>query len=238
MYYIVDYGIVDVYYMQIQNCSDEKACMLYKALNDEEVFRLEKMKSKKRKNTFILSRYILRQLLDHQFCIGMRNIGFFRNEYGKMYIEDDINGSYKWPIYFNLSHSDNVLALAVSACYDIGVDVEKIDRNFTNVAYSFFSKAEVKYLKDLSEEVRQRELCKLWTLKEAYVKAKGMGLTIPLDSFNVNEYCGMFTYSIELVKDYYLSIAVDCKTKEGFKVRIREINVNDICCQNHKLDFK
>ena len=88
---------------------------------------------------------------------------------------------------FNLSHTDGVVACAVSADrgIDVGVDVERIDRRVEalDLAQRYFSCSEIRALEDCAPADRAARFIDIWTLKEAFVKAVGDGLACPLDGF-------------------------------------------------------
>ena len=89
------------------------------------------------------------------------------------------------PLRFNLSHTSGLIALAVTLDADIGLDVERLDGRRSTVCDvgRYFAPSEVADLESSPSEVRVRRLLEYWTLKEAYIKATGFGLSIPLDSF-------------------------------------------------------
>ena len=88
------------------------------------------------------------------------------------------------PLSFNLSHTDGLVACAIAGGSDVGIDVEAVERDVSDgVAERFFSESECADLRHCaSEPLRARRFIELWTLKEAYVKAIGKGLSHPLDS--------------------------------------------------------
>ncbi|MBI9035634.1 MAG: 4'-phosphopantetheinyl transferase superfamily protein [Bacteroidales bacterium] len=87
-------------------------------------------------------------------------------------------------IHFNYSHSGSVILLGIGDC-NIGVDVEGERKNMMKVANRFFSNTEIDYLNSFSGKAQDEVFCKLWTVKEAYLKYMGTGLTKPLSSFTV-----------------------------------------------------
>jgi len=91
------------------------------------------------------------------------------------------------PISFSVSHSGDVGLIAVSSRGPIGVDVEKIREDFSGekIAARFFSEGENLNLAKLSPQERKRAFFDLWTLKEAFFKAKGEGLLLPLNRFEI-----------------------------------------------------
>jgi 4'-phosphopantetheinyl transferase len=92
------------------------------------------------------------------------------------------------PLHFSLSHTDGLVACAVSFCERIGIDVEATDRPASHlaIARAFFSSAESDYLLSLPRAQQTDRFFDLWTLKEAYTKARGMGFHLPLDEFSIN----------------------------------------------------
>ncbi|MEM8852715.1 MAG: 4'-phosphopantetheinyl transferase superfamily protein [Pseudomonadota bacterium] len=86
--------------------------------------------------------------------------------------------------HFNLSHCDGLVACAVSHCVDLGVDVEPVaDPAPLDLADHYFACPESRLLTRMEPAERPLGFFRLWTLKEAYVKARGLGLTQPLDAF-------------------------------------------------------
>lgn len=90
------------------------------------------------------------------------------------------------PLRFNLSHTSGLVAVAVTLERDVGVDVEDggRERATLEIADRFFSPREVADLRALPEGDRRDGFFTYWTLKEAYIKAVGLGLAIPLDHFS------------------------------------------------------
>jgi 4'-phosphopantetheinyl transferase len=88
---------------------------------------------------------------------------------------------------FNLSHSAGVALLAMSSGVAVGVDVEEVEPGIADsgVAEHFFAPAEVQHLLSLPDQARDRAFVECWTRKEAFIKGKGGGLSLPLDGFEV-----------------------------------------------------
>ena len=92
------------------------------------------------------------------------------------------------PLRFNLSHSADLALCAVTLRRELGVDVEQVrgDRDHQGIAERFFSPAEFTGLRALPPAQRQDAFYACWTRKEAYAKARGEGLSLALDSFDVS----------------------------------------------------
>ncbi len=103
-------------------------------------------------------------------------------------IHDAIHNDTRKAITFNLSHSGEYVLYAVANNRKVGVDIEYI-RDFAdsdNIAERFFSKSEMDEYYNLPFEARKRAFYSFWTRKEAFIKAVGEGLYIPLNSFSVS----------------------------------------------------
>ena len=115
--------------------------------------------------------------------IAPRDWSFLLNPHGR----PEIHPRHGLPeLRFNLSHTAGAIVLAVTDALAIGIDVENHLRAgpTTDVAHQFFSSAEVVALRALPASAQRERFFVLWTLKEAYVKARGLGLALPLDAFS------------------------------------------------------
>jgi 4'-phosphopantetheinyl transferase len=90
------------------------------------------------------------------------------------------------PLRFNLSHTRGLVAAAVTLDNDVGIDVEVVDatRLTMNLASHYFSASEMDYLRRVPVDQRPEAMFAFWTLKEAYIKAVGLGLSLSLDAFS------------------------------------------------------
>jgi 4'-phosphopantetheinyl transferase len=89
---------------------------------------------------------------------------------------------------FNVAHSEGLALFAVAHNREVGIDVESLLRKLTNdqIAERFFSPKEVAALRALPVELQRQGFFNCWTRKEAYIKARGKGLSLPLDQFTVS----------------------------------------------------
>ena len=108
---------------------------------------------------------------------------FQRNDRGR---PDLAPGQCDPALAFNLSHTRGLVACAVARQAEVGVDVEWTARRGRTVAIAdrFFSRREVRELQALPDARRRDRFFDYWTLKESYIKARGMGLAIPLRAFS------------------------------------------------------
>jgi 4'-phosphopantetheinyl transferase len=131
---------------------------------------------------------LLRTVLSRDGARAPRDWQFGKTPAGKPFLRDaDAGGGAS----FSLSHTRGMVACAVTRDADVGIDVERIDRdvNADGIAMRFFAPAETAALGRVAPELRAHRFFDLWTLKEALVKALGLGLSFPLNrvAFDVDE---------------------------------------------------
>jgi len=129
-------------------------------------------------------RLILREILARYADIEASQLRFSHGAHGKPYLDKAHNRS---NLQFSLSFSRPVLLIAVTKHHPIGADIERIkpDIDFKNIARRFYSKEENEYLQNLEAYERIREFFRIWTMKEAHLKATGVGLSKEPASFTV-----------------------------------------------------
>jgi len=137
------------------------------------------------RNHFIAARGILRDVLGRYLQCAPQTIDFVYGARGKPAI---LSGGSRHPLCFNLSHSHGLAVIGIAREREIGIDVEMIRSEFASddIAKRYFSAKEIDELSRLPTELRTEGFFLCWTRKEAYIKAKGDGLHIPLDSFDVS----------------------------------------------------
>lgn len=153
---------------------------LFALLSGEEKARASRFVYPEHREHFIAGRAGLRLVLGHYLQIPPHRIGLAYNVFGK----PRLAGACEL-LHFNLSHSANVAMLAISDHYPVGIDVEAIKPLKEDIAGHFFSKRECEALATLAGDDYLQAFYRCWTRKEAFVKAHGAGLSLPLDSFDV-----------------------------------------------------
>jgi len=156
----------------------------HRLLSREEKEQLGKFYFQRHQHRYLVTRAALRTVLSsYERGISPSKWVFDRSSHGKPAIA---NLSLSIPLRFNLSHTEKLIVVGVTLENDIGVDAEYTDdeRKTIDIARRFFSEVEVDELLQLPSEKQRTRFFDLWTLKEAYVKARGMGLSIPLDRFH------------------------------------------------------
>ena len=131
---------------------------------------------------FTVAHGALRDLLGRYLRIPPRRVGYASNPFGKPALDPRCGR-----LRFNLSHSAGLALIAIAAEADVGIDLECIQghTDYAELARCFFSSAEVDELSALPPHCYAESFLGCWTKKEAYLKASGVGLAMPLNGFTV-----------------------------------------------------
>jgi 4'-phosphopantetheinyl transferase len=159
--------------------------LLRGTLSPDEIERADRFNFQRDREHFIVARGALRAILGSYLCSDPASLRFGYTHYGKPYL---MNDSLDPDFRFNVSHSNSLGLVCITRGREIGVDVEWIREGISRegIAERFFSAAEVKALRELPERLQDQAFFNCWTRKEAFVKAKGEGLSIPLNEFVVS----------------------------------------------------
>jgi 4'-phosphopantetheinyl transferase len=154
-------------------------------LSEEEQTRAARFHFRRDQDRFVITRGLLRVILDRYLGVGPAQLEFCYNAYGKPSLAPRCENEM---LRFSVSHSRDLVIYAIACGRQVGVDVEYMHADIANegVAAQFFSPAEVAALRSLPPAARVQGFYNCWTRKEAYVKAKGLGLSLPLDQFDVS----------------------------------------------------
>ena len=148
---------------------------LMRLASDEYKHRAVKMKRSAAEN-LLLGEALAKRMLSE--CIGTapENLEFSRGPHGKPFLKN------REDLHFNISHSGMFIACAVSPA-PVGVDVQILSSPRLTVAKRFFTENEYHYIIEADRSVR---FCRVWTMKESYLKQMGLGISaMPLNSFDV-----------------------------------------------------
>lgn len=151
-------------------------------LSPDERERVARMRFEAGRHQQLVTRALVRSVLSRYAPhVPPADWRFARSEQGRPYVELPAQTE----LHFNLAHTQGLVVLAVARMPEIGVDVERDDtRANPAVARRYFSPAEVAALEALPAEEQPRRFRRLWTLKEAYLKATGAGIAGGLDSMS------------------------------------------------------
>lgn len=154
-------------------------------LSLDERIRHQRFVFQKDRDQCLIARVLLRTTLSRYLGEDPGEWRFRTNKFGKPEIESSGSPSL---LRFNLSHCAGLVVCAVTIGREIGVDCENINRNaeISNLASRVFSPREQEYLDSAPESQRALAFFRLWTLKEAYVKARGIGLSLSLQKFSMD----------------------------------------------------
>lgn len=154
-------------------------------LSEDEQQRAARFHFPRDRASFIVARATLRKILGLYvgFSPGLLRFGY--NAFGKPEL---VGAAGETGIRFNLSHAGGLALYAVAAGRDVGVDIEAVRESVAceELAESFFSRQETAVLLALPPDERRRAFFECWARKEAYIKGRGEGLSLPLDSFDVS----------------------------------------------------
>jgi 4'-phosphopantetheinyl transferase len=156
----------------------------FDALDDPERARAARFRFERDRDAYVVARGALRLLLARLLDRPAGRIAFHYNEYGKPFLAGDAGGG----LQFNLSHAHDLGLIAVTDHRPVGVDLEYLGRELEleSVARRFFTGNEARAILEATGSERTRRFFSCWTRKEAYIKARGTGMTTRLDRFEVS----------------------------------------------------
>jgi 4'-phosphopantetheinyl transferase len=174
-------NIVHIWRLYLPDFTQDTA-NLAKLLSPDELHRAERFHFPIHQERFIITRGLLRKTLNLYTTIASDALIFHYGEHGKPCLANN-----DFDLRFNVSHSHDMAVFAFTVHKEIGIDIEKIELSFKDsVAKRFFSPAEYQELVQLPETEQVIAFYKIWSRKEALIKALGKGLYTPLDSFTVS----------------------------------------------------
>jgi 4'-phosphopantetheinyl transferase len=162
----------------------EDALRMQALLSVDERARADRFLFARHRHHFVVARGVLRVLLGRYLHRAPEQLRFQYNRYGK----PEIAGPDGSTLRFNLARSHGLALYAVNLGTEIGIDVERVRTNleYDQMAQRFFAGREVAELRRLPHALRVEGFFHAWTRKEAYIKARGVGLAIPLGRFAVS----------------------------------------------------
>ena len=152
-------------------------------LDKGEETRMERLSFPDDRRLFGAGHILVRKALSQYSEILPHEWRFVKEAHGKPGIDPDLHST---PLSFSLAHTKGLAVVAVTKGVEIGVDVERTDRlvDAAGLSRRFFSPEETAALWELSPERLRERFLLYWTLKESYIKALGLGLSLPLNSFS------------------------------------------------------
>ncbi|MDQ6976183.1 MAG: 4'-phosphopantetheinyl transferase superfamily protein [Mariprofundaceae bacterium] len=153
-------------------------------LTHDETQRKNRFHFHKHRHLYLVTRAMEKTLLARYSGIHLKQLTCLRNAYGKPYLCQ--NGIHPL-LYYNLSHTDDLIVMALSKGCELGVDVESTHRIVCReeIVRSYFAKSETDDIqKQATEKEKNIRFYQYWTLKEAYIKALGKGIGSNLESIH------------------------------------------------------
>lgn len=168
-----------------EQITDEGLLQSYRSLlTDDELAQMERFYFARHRHQYLVTRALVRTSLSSYHQVDPAEWQFVKNGYGKPEVSHPARFS---PVRFNVSHTDGLIMCGIVRGFDIGVDVEDRHRSTRAALESlsnYFSKPEIEDLQTLAADRQNHRFFDYWTLKESYIKARGKGLSIPLDKFS------------------------------------------------------
>jgi 4'-phosphopantetheinyl transferase len=152
-------------------------------LSADERIRADRFMFERHRRQYIFAHAMLRLALSKVAPdVDPTDWSFAAGRYGRPFVASPKTST---ALHFSLSHADGCVACVVSGHEAVGVDVETVSRRVAplSTAVRFFAPEEVETLRGLPEPAAIERFFDYWTLKEAYLKARGFGLNLPLDAF-------------------------------------------------------
>lgn len=147
----------------------------------DEIERLNRLRQERDRSLFLWSRGLMRTVLASYLDCPPGQVQFAADQFGKPVLL----GADPPPVQFNLTHTRGAIALAVSRKREVGIDVEDRGRivEYLALAERYFAPGEAGHLRGLPAHEVPDAFFAIWTLKEAFVKGIGRGLSFPLEAF-------------------------------------------------------
>jgi 4'-phosphopantetheinyl transferase len=160
--------------------ADEVAKSCAQLLSEDELARWQAFKFDRHAREFLVTHALARIALSHCHSLAPQAWRFTLNRYGKPAAEPECG------LRFNLSNSTGLVVCLIAQGAEVGVDVEPCSRagKIAELAPEVFSPLELAQLDALNGDEKLDRALRLWTLKESYIKARGMGLSLPLKKFS------------------------------------------------------
>lgn len=174
---------VHVWYVHSDEVRDEALLRRYvDVLSPDERARHARFVNDTDRHQFLVTRGTIRSLVGRYLGVEPGDCAFESDRYGRPSVSRPVDAAFG----FNLSHTRGLVACAVARISEIGVDVEDTSRRLErDLARRFFSAAEADALDALPPPARAARFFEYWTLKEAYIKARGLGFSLPLHTFTM-----------------------------------------------------
>jgi 4'-phosphopantetheinyl transferase len=176
-------GEVHVWCVQL-NISDKHLLYFQRSLAPDESRRASRFHFERDRKRYIAKHGLLREILGNYLSIHPAEVQFAYNPHGKPFLLNDLQAQ---NLNFNISSSGDLALFVFLRGRQVGVDIEKIRQNieFEELVERFFSENERKAFQLVKPKSKLQTFFCIWARKEAYIKAQGQGLSVPISRFDV-----------------------------------------------------
>lgn len=182
---IPDSTRIDLWCTFPSDISDPALLQTYQSLlSENERKQQQQFHFARDRHRYLITRALTRTVLSRYTSVPADQLVFASNEFGKPHIANE--SGLNQAISFNITHADNLILIGVTRDSALGIDTENSqDREISQdlAEYSFATEEVADFLAQ-PVEYQQQRFFEFWTLKESYIKARGMGLSIPLKQFS------------------------------------------------------
>lgn len=181
----IDPSEIHLWLVDYESISDEALHLAYRELlSADERAQEPKYYFARDRRRYLVTRVLVRTVLSRYVPIDPRDWVFGTNAYGRPHALNPQAEDMR--LTFNLSHTHSMIVLGVTVGRALGVDVENTRAREVSIGMAdrFFSPLEAGELANTPSHRQQYRFFEYWTFKEAYIKARGMGLQLPLDKFS------------------------------------------------------
>lgn len=234
-----------LFLVRIENISQSDKDTYLNILNCKETAEMARFRFQKDQDIFLISRALVRAILAYYSGVDVQTIKFAYNEFDKPSLVGNPS------LHFNLSHTEGCIALVLCRSRSVGVDVECLSnktRAVLDITEDCFSASEQAQLAELSDAEKLPRFTRLWTLKESYIKALGVGLSKNLGEFSFTfddtgqirfkddkpyeDVCSAFSFYSFTLDDHLVSMAIQDELRKWSVYEVRPM----YCCEKLDLD--
>lgn len=215
-----------LYAHKIENIPKQQMYGMKSSLTRSEVDKTNRYKNDHCKKISLVSRFLLRRLLSQYTEVMPERLIINETKYGRPFLTYPKIKNFD----FNVSYSGDYIVIAINECGKVGVDIEQILSINLSIAEQFCTKNELKYLYEVRGDSALQRFYAIWTLKESFVKAIGVGLSCD----SLKEFYFNF-YESEEVKMFNNGV----NNKWNFKIiNFNKKYVLSVCSDNNNLPDK
>lgn len=178
--FLLEQGELHIWFALVDRLEPASKSKYLSLLTDDERHRHDRYYFDRHREEFLTTRALERFVLSSYLSVSPHDLRFERTAEGKPQLAFP-----RSDVWFNLSNTRGLVACIIGKVPQLGIDVENVTSRVTNldVARRFFAPAEVEELESNAAERQAWRFFEYWTLKESYLKARGLGLSYPLDAF-------------------------------------------------------